>query len=195
MVTIWIDRVDGVTQRINPSSRANYEPFTKFDPGGGAAKVTRTIGGKRRRVRLWKLKEPEVVKPDVFRFTAGFNGVAEDDYVSVTYQEWHEDEDEFDAFKDRATKFIDDELRAEWGVKYHKGWADWNGPPNFSSQMVERTGDVEDLLGDFGGEGESEKGDASGFSVNAMAARMIKSGRWFKQSTLEKWSFVVDSDV
>jgi hypothetical protein len=68
MARIWITRSDGVVQRVSVKSRGGYRPVSGRDVGGGAKKVTRIVGGKRRRVRLWE-KKPE---GKVVRYTRTF---------------------------------------------------------------------------------------------------------------------------
>ena len=174
--TVLVAHPKGGYRRIHISEldRDRYEPARKV------------LWGKRR--RYWRLKpEPE----EMWRCTAGFNGVAQGDYVSVTYMEWSMEEGDYEEFKKHARQYIDSELQSQWGDKYHSEWSVWNGPPNYSKQRVSYD---RELLGSNKGEAEPS---SDIFAEDrdwrrAYASRMIESGQWWRQETLERWSWIHD---
>ena len=137
----------------------------------------------------WKKKifRPKKLRR-MYRLTAGFNGVAQGEYTSVTYQEFSEGEPgDLAGFKRRARAYIDGQLREQWGDKYHRDWEVWNGPPNYAD--VQRVPWSSDLI--KGGAGPSGWRPDREWR-RAYGARMISSGAWFKQQTLEKWGWVLE---
>jgi len=179
--TVLVVRERGGYKRIHISEldRDRYERGRKV------------LWGKRR--RYWKLK-PEPV--EMWRFSAGFSGgVQKGDYVSITYQEWSTDEGDYEGFKERARSYIDSELQGTWGSKYHREWDVWCGPPHYSDPQ--RVPYNEALVGELrprtvSGTGAYKKSRAW---RKAYASRMISAGNWFRQETLEKWSWIYDGPV
>jgi hypothetical protein len=165
-----------VSQKRGGYKRVSTKP--KDLRAAGYVPERKTLWGKQRRV--WVLSDE---KPH--RLTLGLQTVWAGEYSSYTFTKFYNHnptDKEVDAAK--AEAYEDIKHSTKFG-KYSRGEWWFDDDFNISVAQVDKVGRDQVY------EGSISKPERWGVSF---ARKMIKSGRWFKQATLDKWRWALGDD-